>query len=299
MNWDDLKYFLAVSRKGSIRSAAASLDVSHATVARRIKAFEGSLGEPLFDRLAGGYSLTRVGEEIFKEATHLEETLSTIERRVAAKDDRLRGLIRVTLPDIIAYDLMLPAFAAFCELYPDVELEIIDSTKVFNLANREADVAFRICSEPPDYLVGRKLVVLHRACYMAKDKLPFLEEEGWLQKQNWLGWTDKLRRPKGRFAREYPRFASKHRILSGDLQVEACRLGMGIAILLCLSGDKHPDLVRVPPCTTEAKYDLWVLSHPDMRENVKVQTFVRYMTQYVLDKRSLIEGESVEYPSRV
>lgn len=292
MNWDDLKYFLAVCRASSIRQAAVMLNVNHATVSRRLKNFELSIGDQLFDRTPQGYVCTKLGQEIYQEAEHLENTLSSVERKVVGRDHRLEGEIRVTLPDVLAQNLLMPGFAEFVEEYPDVQFEIIDSTKLLNLANREADVAFRLCKEPPDYLVGRRLATIHRACYMARKLLPNLEKADWLENQSWLGWSDKQRRPVGTFAKTYPRFGSKHKIISGVLQTQACMNGMGIAILPCFWADNNPELVRIPPYQTEAKYDLWVLNHPDLRGNLKIQTFVRFMTAFITSKLDLITGKS-------
>jgi molybdate transport repressor ModE-like protein len=55
MNWDDMRFFLALSREGSISAAGRSLGVNHTTVARRIAALEEVLGTRLFDRLPDGY----------------------------------------------------------------------------------------------------------------------------------------------------------------------------------------------------------------------------------------------------
>jgi len=296
LNWDDLKFFLAVSRAGSVRAAAEELKVNHATVSRRINSFEGSLGQRLFERTPQGYVRTRLGDEVFNEAAYLEERLSNVERRIMGSDEELSGDIRVTMPDLIAEEFLLEGCAQFCKKYPQVELDIVDSVKLLNLANREADVAFRIVKEPPEYLIGRKLAVLHRACYMAKSDLLLLKTEGWLEQQNWIGWTDKQRKPIGKIAKEYPRFASKHKIANAKLQAVATRNSMGIGILPCFVGDKDPELVRIPPYTSEEKYDLWVLSHPDLRKNAKIQTFVRFMTEFVHDKQGLLEGREFVRP---
>jgi len=296
LNWDDLKFFLAVCHAGSIRAAAEKLAVNHSTVSRRINSFEQALGQRLFERTSNGYVKTKLADEIFAEASHLEERLSSVERKVQGKSEELSGDIRITLPDLLGTGLLIPGFAMFCQKYPNIELELIDSIKELNLANREADVAFRIVKNPPEYLIGRKLAVLHRACYISKNLAPKLLEEGWLEKQNWLGWTDKLRRPIGVIAKEYPRFNSKHKIANNQLQIEACKQGLGVAILPCFRADSDPDLIRIPPYISEGKYDLWILSHQDMRKNNKVQTFVRFMTEYIISQKGLIEGESFIKP---
>ncbi len=296
LNWDDLKFFLAVCRTGSVRSAAQQLGVNHATVSRRINSFELSLGQRLFDRSAKGYVRTKLGDEIYTEASYLEDRLGTVERKIIGNDENLSGDIRITMPDLLAQELFMPGIADFCQTYPDIDIDIAATNQNLNLANREPDIAIRICSEPPEYLIGRKVAVMHRAPYMAKVSLPKLKEDGWLEKQNWIGWTDKARRPIGKIAREYPRFSSKHKIPDSSLQAQSCALGMGISILPCFVGDRNDDLVRVPPYTTEGKFDIWILSHPDLRKNAKIQVFVRHMTQFIEDLRPLIEGEVFTLP---
>ncbi len=298
MNWDDLKYFLMVSRTGSIRGAAAALGVNHATVSRRINNFEQALGQRLFERSAKGYTCTASGHEIYKEALHLEERLSHMERRIAGQDRSMQGEIRVTLPDLLGQSLLMPDFADFSQLYPEIELEIIDSMQPLNLANREADVAFRLCQQPPDYLVGRKLAQVHRACYIARhlgwqtDDDDATENKGVRAADtHWLGWNDRMRRPGGQIARDYPRLRSQHKILNAMLQIEACKNGMGVAVLPCFSADLQPELMRIPPYRSAPQYDLWILNHPDLRQNSKVQTFVRFMVERIRLKQPLLEGQ--------
>jgi len=296
VNWDDLKFFLAVCKHGSIRSAARYLDVNHATVSRRINNFEASLGGRLFERTAQGYIQTALANELFQEASLLEERMNTVQRRIVSNDDSLKGDIRVTFPECFGQAVLMEDIADFCRLYPQVNVHAVGSARTLNLLNREADVAFRVCDEPPDYVVGRKLATIHRACYISRKLLPKLNEPGWLEKQHWLGWTDKLRRPIGLIAKEYPRLDSQHQILSVTLRAEACKQGMGVAILPCPYADKDPGLIRIPPYVSEAKYALWILSHPDMRKNQKIKTFVHFMTERVLAKRALLEGEEFEFP---
>lgn len=294
MNWDDMKYFLAVCRAGSIRSAAKTLGVNHATVSRRINQFETSLNMRLFERNPKGYSRTKAGEQIYQDASYLEERLNTVERRAMANDANLCGEIRVTTPDVIAQCLIMDDIADFSHLHPDIDIEVIDSARSFNLTNREADVAIRICNDPPEHLVGRKLAAVHRACYVNPATFERCEASGDYSALNWIGWTDKMRRPVGEIAHNYPRFASKHRIVSAVLQAQACRLGMGVAILPCFMADLDPQLVRIPPYSSEHKFDLWILSHPDMRKHKRIQLFVRFITERILAKRALLEGELFE-----
>ncbi len=292
MNWDDLKYFLAVARHGSVRGAAKSLSVNHATVSRRIRHFEEQLGNRLFERTPNGYEKTLLGEEIYSEAFYLEERLSSVSRKVAGKDKRLKGDIRITVPESLGEELIMDELAEFSRLHPKIELELIDSARPLNLANREADVAFRICKDPPEHLIGRKLGELHRACYYSAKHQRDMDGPDWVSKTPWISWSERFRRPVGQIAKDYPKFQIRHKMMSATLQKRACKAGMGVGILLCFAADGDSDLVRVPPYTSESKYSLWLLYHPDLRTSAKIQTFVQFMYHAMEIKRPLLEGKA-------
>ncbi|MGJ8681642.1 LysR family transcriptional regulator [Paraglaciecola sp.] len=294
MNWDDMKIFLVLCQEGSIRMAANKLSINHTTVSRRINKLELTLGKRLFDRETTGYRLTRTGEEIYDELNVIESRLNQIERKIMGEDNTLSGDIRITMPDIIAEHLLMPGLAKFSQEYPEIQIEIKESAKMFNLVNREADVAFRVVKEPPEYLIGRKLASIHRACYMSARYKHRLDDNQWLKQQNWIGWTDKITKPIGQLARDYPKFKSKHKIANGNLNAAACKEGMGVAFLPCFIGDADPELVRIPPRKSEDKNDLWILSHPDLRKNSKIQCFVRFMTNYLQSQQDLIEGRRID-----
>ena len=116
-DWDDLRFFLAVAREGSLSAAAGLLGVTHTTVSRRITAFEQRLGVRLFERLPTGYVPTAAGEEMRHAAGRVEQEVASLDRKVLGRDERLQGTIRVALPDIIAANFM-PHFEAFGRAYP-------------------------------------------------------------------------------------------------------------------------------------------------------------------------------------
>src|ERR1700760_4556760 len=72
IDWDDVRYFLAVARGGSVRAAAGRLGVNHATVLRRIAQLEDRLGVHMFEKLPSGYRLTEAGEEVLAFAHQME-----------------------------------------------------------------------------------------------------------------------------------------------------------------------------------------------------------------------------------
>ena len=72
IDWDDVRYFLAVARGGSVRAAAEHLGVNHSTVLRRIAQLEERLGAQMFEKLPSGYRLTAAGEEVLELANQME-----------------------------------------------------------------------------------------------------------------------------------------------------------------------------------------------------------------------------------
>src|ERR1700757_2580369 len=86
IDWDDIRYFLAVARGGSVRAAAKSLGVNHATVLRRIAQLEERLGALMFEKLPAGYHLTAAGEEVLELAKQMEASSLKLETRVLGRD---------------------------------------------------------------------------------------------------------------------------------------------------------------------------------------------------------------------
>src|ERR1700723_2858476 len=140
IDWDDVRYFLAVSRGGSVRAAAGRLGVNHSTVLRRIAQLEERLGAQMFEKLPSGYRPTSAGEEVLE----------------------------------LANQLLMPDFADFARLHPDIEMEILSSGELANLTNREADVAIRVVYDRktlPLNLHGLKGPELFGGVYMSRDRL--------------------------------------------------------------------------------------------------------------------------------
>src|SRR5262249_7797111 len=144
IDWDDVRYFLAVARGGSVRAAAERLEVNHSTVLRRIGQLEERLGAQMFEKLPSGYRLTDAGEEILEFAVQMEASSNQLETRVFGRDQSVRGLLRVTLAPTLATHLLMPDFADFARRHPEVEMQILSSDERVNLTNREADVAIRV-----------------------------------------------------------------------------------------------------------------------------------------------------------
>ena len=165
MNWDDLRFFLALSREGSVSAAGRALGVKHTTVARRIRAFEERLGTRLFDRLPDGYAMTQAAENMFEQALAMEALAQAVDREVFGQDAELAGPLKLTVSHDLADRLIVPKLRAFTEAYPHIDLHLLTTTGLVDLAVREADIAVRLTAKPPDYLVGHEVMRLRHGVY--------------------------------------------------------------------------------------------------------------------------------------
>src|SRR5690242_600628 len=156
MEWDEVRYFLAVARGRSLIAAAKALKVSAATVARRIDALETRLGARLFDRQQSGYALTGSGEAIRTEAEAAEEAILALERKARGRDLGVFGTVRIAATDDIAAHVIAPQLASFRAHHPGIELEIVAQMEVLNLTRREADIAVRSTRPDGGDLVARR-----------------------------------------------------------------------------------------------------------------------------------------------
>src|ERR1700752_1569771 len=95
-DWDDLRVFITLSREGSLTATARRLEVSHPTVARRIKALEDAIGARLFGRLPDRFALTIAGEELLPDAQAMEAAAESIHRRSAGLSDTATGTVRLS-----------------------------------------------------------------------------------------------------------------------------------------------------------------------------------------------------------
>ena len=243
IDWDDIRYFLAVSRGGSVRAAAKSLGVNHATVLRRIAQLEERLGALMFEKLPAGYRLTAAGEEVLELAKQMEASSLKLETRVLGRDQSVRGLLRVTLAPTLATHLLMPDFADFTRLHPDIEMEILSSGELANLTNREADVAIRVVYDRrtlPLNLHGLKGPELFGAVYISCDRLA-----------TWrAGAPDPIRWivissngiPDWASEGEVRATGVPFRTTDGEAQIVAVRQGLGMTTLPCFVGDAEPPI---------------------------------------------------------
>lgn len=280
MDWNLLKVFLAVAHHGSLSGAATGLGVNHSTIFRRLNAFEQDIGGKLFERINNHYELTSLGHELLILAQDIENSFDSIDRYLVGKDFQPKGVVKITAPNNIAYRYLPRYLAEFNRLYPDIHIELLVSNQTFNMSNRQADIAVRATPSPPDYLIGRQVASLKWSVFASKQYqaafgLPEVFED--LANHALIGASGDLSRlPAFRLLDKH--FANQIVARVDDLTAMSyvVESGQGLAFL---PEDQHrPELIKLFDVSGSPQSQLWLLTHPDLRNVERIKLVMQYLT---------------------
>jgi DNA-binding transcriptional LysR family regulator len=279
IDWDDLRFFLTVSERGSISGAAKLLNVNHSTVLRRLASLEKRLGSRLFDRLPGGYEMTAQGEELRNQLRGVSEQIEKAERNLSGRDLNLSGTIRITTTDTLMHGLLMPYLAEFHDLNPAMQMEIVINNTFLSLTRREADVAVRPSNIVPENLLGRRVGRLRTAIYGSKKYLKKNAKKKQWAAHDWVAPEETLSHlTQAKWMREnIPEDRVVARVDSLLGLVAAVRCGIGVGMLLCLLADEETELVRLAEPVDELDTDLWILTHPALKGVARIKAFTGFL----------------------
>jgi DNA-binding transcriptional LysR family regulator len=284
LDWNDLRYFLAVAREGSTLAAGRALRVSQTTVARRIAALERALGVRLFDKRQAGYALTPAGQDLLSRAEQVERAANTFSDAAAAQSRDVSGTVKITTEEVYAITLLAPILRELHEQHPDIMIDLDTSQQVRDLGAGEADISLRSTKSPDQAagLVGRQLCVDDWALYCSRayaerhgapntlaemKKHAFIGGGGgnlWIQYQSWLQ------------ALGLEQQVAMHHATSGGL-LSGVRSGFGIAVLPCVIADCDPDLVRCVAPRSDHNRVLWLFTHERVRHTPRVRAVIDFL----------------------
>ncbi|MBO0144516.1 LysR family transcriptional regulator [Agrobacterium sp. Ap1] len=274
MEWSDIRIFLAVARHGTLGGAARALHLSHPTVGRRLRALEDATGQILFQKTADGFILTEEGISAMAAAEQMEEAAMALDRTLTGKETGMRGTLRVTSPDWFGAWLLPPVIAEFTSAHPRVDLELLTGTKFLSLAQREADVAFRIREFTEADIIQRRLIAMPYGVYVAngkgEPKLGDGEGFGLVTMDGSLGTFDDVAWLRDLFPKARVALRSNNR----NVQARMSAAGVGICVLPRPVGDRQAELVRLDIGEDPPGRDVWMGYHRDLKQLGRLRAFV-------------------------
>jgi DNA-binding transcriptional LysR family regulator len=285
-SWDDLQYLMEAVRHGSLSAGARALGVDHATMGRRIRRLEKTLGRAVIDRQRPGLALTAFGEAALAEAERMHDAAATVARLAEARP-KLAGPVRITTTGMFATTYLTPILATFRKQQPLIEIELIVDERSLSLARREADIALRLARPKDGSLVTRRVAVLGYGFYAApaylrrakKEGLAFVGFEESPPDLPEVGW---LRQAAG----DRPTaFRSNYRMA----QIEAVRAGLGVSVLPHYAA-KGLAPVQGLAAPTQMTRELWLLVHRDLKDAPRFRAVIDFLVERTARDRGLLEG---------
>lgn len=267
-DWNDLAYFSAIARAGGLARASDELGVSPATLSRRMKAFEATLGRRLFLHGAEGYALTADGRALAERTRSMEDAA----RQIAMWRDEADGpvCVRISADSWTALDLAerlsqywsptdpwLPEF-----MYCDLDLDI---------ARREIDIAIRNHRPDQPWVARQQIGWVDYAVYAASE-----EVEGWIGPS----WDTALT-PPIRWVQECHGDHIVTKANSPHLASALARAGIGRIVLPMFVGDHTAGLVRLSDPIEGLRNEQWLVSHHDARNERPIRAALDAISKYL------------------
>lgn len=293
MHWDDLRYFLAVTRAGQLGPAASHLGVDATTVGRRLRRLEIAIGERLFERTREGQILTEAGERLVQRVEAMEHAVAEIDRGGSNSHD-VSGLLRVSVSEGFGTWFVAHHLGEFASTYPRVSIDLVANNGFLNPSRRETDVAILLARPRKGPLVTRKLTDYSLGVYVARSYLDAkgpIETVDDLRRHPLIGYIpDLLYAPELRYLDEVsPKLAPRIRSSSINAQYRLTAAGAGVAILPCFIGDADPSLARIMPMVNITRA-FWLVTHEDTRQISRIRLFVDWLTNLSVARHSRIMG---------
>jgi len=289
LNWDDLRYFLSVARAGSISAAGRELGVKHTTVARRIQALETDMDARLFDRTPTGYVMTQIAENLLDKVSVIEDKVKLIDRQASHSDSALAGPLKLTVAFELANRILLPKLDSFYQAYPRIELQLMMTKGLVDLARLDADLALRMTPTPPENLIGRELVKINHGLYASESLL-----KRFTKKLPTILFTSELSPPPW-MKKHFSDSLVAYRIDDVGSMAVAAAQGHGVVKLPCFIGDTQSGLVRLDYELEKSKWGIWLLNHVDLRTTARVRACKEFLQQLVENSSELFEGGCSNY----
>jgi DNA-binding transcriptional LysR family regulator len=293
LRWDDIRLLLAVASQGSYAGAANQTGVSLATVGRRLRALEHSLGATLIERRSDGHRLTPQAQALLPAASRMAAAAGDLHASVDSENAEIRILAREwEALFLIRYARTLRS------ALPNIEI-VVGYKHWPDLARWEADLVPTDHAPAEGQLIARKLGRMAFAVYgnlelVADAQHGFSEEQypnhAWVcltpahryfASEQWLA----RRRPDG--ARHTHRFDNAFMVL------EAVRAGVGLGLLPVWLGESDVLLTRVSGVLPDLVHQTSYLMNAELRQEPRLRAVADAVSALFRRERPNLIGETI------
>lgn len=282
LNWDDLRYLLAVHRGGTYSAAARYLGVDDTTVARRLKSLQAAAGTDLVQRLAdNSIKLTQAGCAVLAHAETMEREAEAIRQTLGEGASKAVGTVRITSVPIVINRLLVPAVPKLLRAHPDLAVEVVADARDFSLTRREADLAIRLArpTSGGTKVITRRIGTLIYGAFAHTDA-----KDDEAETLEWITFEDTMNHlPQARWIAGLNRTAksaiSMLRVNDAETALEAAACGLGKTLLPRSVGSNDPRLrqIAVSGLRPDLGREVWLLSHAEQKDLKHIRAAIEWI----------------------
>lgn len=298
LNWNDVKFFLEVSRVRKATLAAKRLGVDYTTVSRRVQALERSLNTLLFEKSKhAGFVLTEEGQTLLSHAEAIESMMLSAQEQVSGGTTELSGRIRIGCTEGFGNFFLAPKLSEFQARYPMIGIDILAVPHFVSLSKREADLAITLERPTSGPYVSSRLCDYRLKLYATQDYLnahgPIrcvndLHQHAFITYVEDLVFSDQLH-----YLQHYLSSPSSPLCFTGVLgQYYSALAGHHLAILPCFIAGKDPRLIEVLPQEVVVTNSFWISCRQELRQLKRIRVLWDYLRELTEQQQALLMGRA-------
>lgn len=297
MDWDLLRFVLAVAEAGGVSAAARALGVDAGTVSRRLDAVEAQLRCKLFHRTRRGLTPTAAGTKLIAPAQRIAAEIRRLDFELSAEDRGLAGPVVVTATEAVAAGFLAPILPALHARHPGIAVEIVTDIRALDLGRREADIALRLVRPRLGDLAARRLGEVGYGLYGSPAYLDTRGEPDLRRHcagHTLIDWPlDYTIIPQVPWLRRHAAAANvAMRSGSALARLAACSSGLGLSLLPCVLAEGDRRLRRIEVAVSPPVQELWLVTHRDLARVARVRVVLEHIGVEAKRTRHRLIGRS-------
>lgn len=275
----DLSVVLALDRRGTLGAAGELLSVDSSTVFRALQRIEKGVQQRLFERTRGGYRATELGAQLVRCAERIEAELDAARGLAQAPGPAVSGTVRITTTDTLLHGLLLPALRTLGPAHPLLSFDITTGNEPASLSRRDADIALRATSRPPEHVIGKRLGTIRVAVFAPRTRGKRMEpaHAPWVAPDQALPQHPSVLWRK----RHFPAIEPRYQVNSILSVAEAIGAGLAVGVLPLFLARGRSDIVQASEPLADAETQLWLLTHPESRHLRRIATVAHHLAEQI------------------
>jgi DNA-binding transcriptional LysR family regulator len=153
ISMDMLTAFVKVAQLNSVSDAAVALGVGKSVISKRVAQLENAVKATLFSRSTRKVVLTPAGDAYLAYAHRAIGEVADAQERLRELRVELGGQIRLTASVSWGQRVLAKRLPAFLRLHPGIEIELLLSDQLLDIAFERIDIALRWTNTPSPDLV--------------------------------------------------------------------------------------------------------------------------------------------------